>query len=168
MTFSSTSPSATALRHLEPFTGMAACAAVRGLLASGQPDRHESISRAPPPAGPAVPTAGTSDLANWGECHLRLERVVAVPSDLDDWKRQPILQGLSPRRPLVLASDDPAADLKYPSDALWSPSLAARANLSVAIPISRAARWLGVSDACPALHPSATRQKFSAPASFCI
>ena len=74
---SSTSPSATALRHLEPFTGMAAHAAVRGLRASSQPDWHESISRAPPPAGPAIPTAGTGDSANCGKCYLRLERVAA-------------------------------------------------------------------------------------------
>jgi hypothetical protein len=74
-----------------------------------------------------------------------VERVanLAVPSDSDDWKRQPSLQGLSPRRPLVVASYDPAADFKYPSDALWSPSLAARAILNVAIPSSRAARVLG-------------------------
>jgi hypothetical protein len=57
-----------------PFTGMAARAAVR---ASGQPCWHESFSCAPPPAGPAAATAGIGDWANWGECHLRFERVAA-------------------------------------------------------------------------------------------
>ena len=72
MTFSSTGHSATTLQHLEPFTGIEARAAVR---ASGQPGWLETISCAPPPAGPAAATAGIGDSANWGECHLRLERV---------------------------------------------------------------------------------------------
>ena len=70
--FSSAGPSATTLQQLEPFTGTAARAAVR---ASGQPGWLETISCAPPPAGPAAATAGIGDSANWGECHLRLERV---------------------------------------------------------------------------------------------
>jgi hypothetical protein len=38
-------------------------------------------------------------------------------------RSDPDLQGLSPRRPLVHAGYDPAADIKYPSDTLRSPSL---------------------------------------------
>ena len=88
---------------------------------------------------------------------------LAVPSDSDDWKRQPSLQGLSPRRPLVLASYDPAADIKYPSDTLRSPSLAARANSNVATPSTSVARGL---ERLPGpASVSHTRQNSSTPAS---
>jgi hypothetical protein len=91
-----------------------------------------------------------------------------VPSDSDDWKRQPSLQGLglSPLRPLVHAGYNPAADLKYTSDTLRSPSLTSRTNLNVAIPSSRADRGL---ERLPSpASVSLTRQNSSAPASFCI
>jgi hypothetical protein len=63
-----------ATEHLKSFTRVAARAAV---WASGQADWSESISRAPLSAGPAAAAAGTSGSANWGEYHLRLERVAA-------------------------------------------------------------------------------------------
>ncbi len=73
------------------------------------------------------------------------------------------MQGLSPRCPLVHAGYDPAADIKYPSDTLRSPLLAARANLIVAIPSSRAARGL---ERLPSpASVSHMRQNSSAPAS---
>jgi hypothetical protein len=51
---------------------------------------------------------------------------------------------------------EPAADLKYPCDALRLPPLATRAN--VARPVQGR---LESSNSCPAPHPSVTRQKFS-------
>ena len=65
------------------------------------------------PAGPAAATASIGDSANWGECHLRLERVAPYRC-LATRMTEAATKPAGTIATLVHAGYDPAVDIKIP------------------------------------------------------